>query len=223
MVDAEKNITINQLVDYFQDASTFHSEDLGVGYDYLIPRNLVWVINSWQIDILKYPRYLDRITVTTTPYKFRGFLGYRNFTVLDEKGGIMVKANSMWSLIDTEKMKPAAAPEELPGIYGSAEPLDMDYQNGKIRVPGDATKQNTIAVEAHFLDPNRHMNNGQYVNIASSYLPKGFKIKRLRAEYRKQAFLGDLLCPVAGMDSDGKFIVSINDTQNKPYSVIEFS
>ncbi len=222
-VDADKNITINSIVDYFQDASTFHSEDLGVGYDYLIPRDLVWVINTWQIDVMRYPKYLEKVRITTCPYKFRGFMGYRNFTIESPEGEIFVKANSMWSLINIRTMKPAEVPDELPGIYGSAEPMEMDYRNGKIRVPESAEEKRHITVEPHFLDPNRHMNNGQYVNIATVYLPEGFKPSRLRAEYRKQAFLGDELCPVAGCDSEGRWIVSINGTDGKPYSVLEFT
>ncbi len=221
-VDFQKKITINSIVDYFQDASTFHSEDLGVGYDYLIPRNLGWVINTWQIDITRYPMYLEKVRIFTVPYKFRGFLGYRNFWIEDEKGEKIVKANSMWSLIDIKNMKPAKVPDDLPGVYGSAEPMDMDYENGKIRIPQSAEKRNEIVVEPHFLDPNKHMNNGQYVNIASSYLPEGFEIKRLRAEYRSQAFLGDKINPVFGFE-DGKYVASLNNEEGKPYSVIEFS
>lgn len=221
-VDFQKKITINSIVDYFQDASTFHSEDLGVGYDYLIPMNLGWVINTWQIDITRYPMYLEKVRICTVPYKFRGFLGYRNFWIEDEKGEKIVKANSMWSLIDIKNMKPAKVPDDLPGVYGSAEPMEMDYENGKIRVPVSAEKRSEIVVEPHFLDPNKHMNNGQYVNIASSYLPEGFEIKRLRAEYRSQAFLGDKINPVFGFE-DGKYVASLNNEEGKPYSVIEFS
>ncbi len=222
MVDADQKITINGIIDYFQNASTFHSEDLGVGYDYLLPKNLVWVINTWQVDILRYPKYLEKIRVTTTPYKFRGFVGYRNFT-LESEGEILVKANSMWSLIDLRTMKPAVVPEELPGVYGSAEPMDMEYVTGRIRLPESAKEVGRLKVEKHFLDPNRHMNNGQYINIAASNLPEDFEIKRLRAEYRNQAFLGDELIVVAGMDNSGKFMVSINDSAGKPYSVTEFT
>ncbi|MCR4617879.1 MAG: acyl-[acyl-carrier-protein] thioesterase [Lachnospiraceae bacterium] len=222
MVDADKKITVNSIVDYFQDASTFHSEDLGVGYDYLLPRGICWVINTWQIDIIKYPKYLDRVKIYTLPYKFRGFIGYRNFWIENVAGDILVKANSMWSLIDLNNMKPAKVPDDLPGVYGSAEPIDMDYENGKIRVPESAESKGSIMVEGHFLDPNKHMNNGQYVNIASSYLPDGFEIKRLRAEYRNQAFLGDRINPVFGF-ADGKYVASLNNDEGKPYSVIEFS
>lgn len=221
-VDADQKITINGIIDYFQNASTFHSEDLGVGYDYLLPRDLVWVINTWQVDIIRYPKYLERVKVTTTPYKFRAFIGYRNFTLETEDGEILVKANSMWSLINLSTMKPAVVPEELPGIYGSAEPMDMDYQNGRIRLPNDAEEKGRLRVERHFLDPNKHMNNGQYINIAASCLPEGFEIKRLRAEYRNQAFLGDEITVMAG-SCDGKYMVSLNNAEGKPYSVIEFS
>ena len=129
----------------------------------------------------------------------------------------------MWSLIDLRTMKPAAVPEELPGIYGGAEPMDMEYVTGRIRLPESAKEVGRLKVEKHFLDPNKHMNNGQYINIAASDLPEDFEIKRLRAEYRNQAFLGNDLIVVAGMDDSGKFMVSINDDAGKPYSVIEFS
>ena len=221
MVDADKNITINAIVDYFQNAATFHSEDIGVGYDYLTPKDLVWVVNTWQIDILRFPRYLDRVQIDTLPYKYRGFLGYRNFRIVSEKGEVLVLGNSMWSLINTKTMKPEMISPEHSAIYGNSEPLEMDYQKGKIRLPEHAKEGEEITVTQHFLDPNKHVNNGEYVNIAMTFLPEGFKIKRMRAEYRAQAFLGDVIKPVYG-EEKGKYTVSLNNTENKPYAVLEF-
>lgn len=223
MVDKNQNLSLNKIVDYFQDAATFHSEDLGVGYSYLVPKNLLWVINTWQIDILKYPKYLDKVKVTTAPYKFRSFIGYRNFTLESEAGEVLIKANSMWSLINYDTMKPATVPEELPEIYGFSEPLDMDYCNGKIVVPADAEKKNPIEVQEHFLDPNGHVNNGQYIKIATSFLPDGFMIGRLRTEYRNQAFMGDTMHPVVAETTDGKWVVSLQDEAGKPYAVVEMT
>lgn len=222
-VDTDEKLTLNSLIEYFQDASTFHSEDLGVGFSYLRPKKLIWVINTWQIDIIRMPSYLEKIKVCTIPYKFRGFLGYRNFYIEDADGEKIVKANSLWSLVNYETMKPEKAPEELPGIYGDADPIDMDYCSGKLRLPENTVSHNMIKVEKHFLDPNHHMNNGQYINIALSCIPEGLKIKRLRAEYRKQAFLGNELHPVSGDNGAGVWTVSINDNDGKPYSVVEFT
>lgn len=222
-VDADSKLTLNSIVDFFQDAAILHSEDIGVGYSYLIPRKLLWVINTWQIDIIRSPEYLERVKITTSPYKFRNFLGYRNFTLESESGEILVKGNSLWSLINFETMKPASVPEELPGKYGFAEPLDMDYCNGKLKLPENMQSLKPILVEKHFLDPNHHVNNGQYINIAMGCLPEDFKVKRLRTEYRKQAFLGDTLYVVYGENETGRWTVSINDEAGKPYAVVEFS
>lgn len=222
-VDAEENITINAIIDYFQDASTFHSEDLGLGYSYLKPRNLLWVINTWQVDIIRHPKYLEKIKICTIPYKFRGFLGYRNFYIENEAGEILVKANSMWSLINWENLKPATPTQDMIDGYGSAEPIEMDYCNGKLKLPEETVDHKPVTVEAHFLDPNHHMNNGQYINLAKNYIPEGRKVKRLRTEYRNQAFLGDVLYPVSGENEPGRYTVSLNDEKGKPYAVVEFT
>lgn len=222
-VDADENLTMNAIIDYFQDASTFHSEDIGLGYSYLKPRNLLWVINTWQVDVIRNPKYLERLKICTIPYKFRGFLGYRNFYIENEAGEILVKANSMWSLIDYNTLKPVRPDEAMLSGYGETEPLDMEYCSGKLRLPEQITEHNPIVVEPHFLDPNRHMNNGQYINIARSCVPDLGTVKRLRAEYRSQAFLGDTLYPVSGENEAGKYTVSLNDKNGKPYSVVEFT
>ena len=57
-LDPERKLSIASIVDYFQDCSTFHSEQLGVGIDYLEERSLVWVMSYWQIVIDRYPKLL---------------------------------------------------------------------------------------------------------------------------------------------------------------------
>ena len=62
----------------------------------------------------------------------------------------------------------------------------------KITVPEGGQLLEPIVVKKHHLDTNHHVNNGQYVNIAMEHLPDGFAIRRMRAEYKKQAFLLNL-------------------------------
>lgn len=223
MCDADQKLTINAMVDFFQDAATFQSEDLGVGMSYLFPLNLMWVINTWQIDVKRYPKCMEKIKVVTIPYKFRGFVGYRYFRIESEAGETLVDANSMWCLLNFETMTPSNAPEKLPEKYGENAKPEMDYCNGKIRLPENATEQEPIVVDSFFLDPNRHVNNGQYVNIAMNYLPEGFVIDRMRAEYRQQAFLGCTLHPVVGEIGPGVWAIHINDDNGKPYAAVELT
>ena len=75
--DLEGKITPEAILDYFQDSSIFHSEDLGVGVEYLKKEGLVWVLSAWQIDIVRFPKMGERVLVKTAPYDFKGFLGFR--------------------------------------------------------------------------------------------------------------------------------------------------
>ena len=50
-VNSDGILSLPSLLDYFQDCSIFHSEDIGLGLEYLKENNMVWVLSSWQIDI----------------------------------------------------------------------------------------------------------------------------------------------------------------------------
>ena len=73
--DINKQFTVTALIDAFQDCSTFQSEDAGAGFDVLEARNLVWVINYWELEIRKLPKLCDHVTVGTFPYSFKGCFG----------------------------------------------------------------------------------------------------------------------------------------------------
>ena len=53
--DPRRVLTPESMINYFQDCSTFQSEDLGIGFSYLEERQLAWLVNYWQVDILRMP------------------------------------------------------------------------------------------------------------------------------------------------------------------------
>ena len=84
--DSEGRLTLNALLNYFQDCSTFHSEDVGLGIGYMKEIGQVWVLSAWQIVVNRYPQLGEKVRIVTLPYELKAFLGYRNFAMLDEKG-----------------------------------------------------------------------------------------------------------------------------------------
>ena len=50
-VGLDGGLTLHHLINYFQDCSTFHLEDIGLGLDYFQSQNLAFFILSWQIEI----------------------------------------------------------------------------------------------------------------------------------------------------------------------------
>lgn len=219
--DEKRKLTLEAIVDYFQDCSTFQTEELGVGFSYLLPKNLTWILLYWHIVVGEYPSLGEKITISTIPYDFKGFLGKRNFFMEKEDGRIIAKADSLWSLLDMKKMIPTKVPEEVVQAYPKEDKIDMEYLPRKITIAGEERREEPLMIQRHHLDCNNHVNNGQYIKIAGAYLPDGFEIKQMRAEYRKQAYLGNEVFPYI-YENEDKITVSLCDSGKQPYVVVEF-
>ncbi|MBQ2100293.1 MAG: acyl-[Lachnospiraceae bacterium] len=199
----------------------FQSEDAGVGIRYCLDRDLVWVLNSWQIVPIRLPKLGEKVTIATCPYDFQKFMGYRNFMMFDEAGNYLAKANSIWSLINLKTGRFEMPDDNMLKGYPVEERIPMEYAGRKISVPAGGEMKDAITVLPHHLDANHHVNNGQYVAMAFEFLPEGAAIKQLRAEYRKQAFLGNVLIPYV-VAEDTRIVVSLQDDSGKAYAVVEF-
>ena len=220
--DASRKLSPEALLNYFQDCSTFQSEQLGVGFDYLLPRNLAWVLASWQIVVHRYPELGEEIIVGTLPYDFKGFLGSRNYLMKTKNGEMLATANSLWTLLDFATMKPSIPTLEHVNKYPVEEKLEMEYAGRKITVGDAGVQMEPVIVRKQHLDSNNHVNNGQYISIAGDYLPEGFDIYQIRAEYKKQAHLGDFFLPYVVVDSE-KIVVSLRDENGAVYMNAEFT
>ena len=89
-------MTLPGIINSFQDASIFQSEDLGVGTKYLEEQKKAWVLSSWQVEILRYPKLGEEIRTCTWATGFHGFFGDRNFVMKDQNGEVTAYANSIW-------------------------------------------------------------------------------------------------------------------------------
>lgn len=220
--DQKQRLSIGAVVDYFQDCSTFQSEALGIGFEYLRGQKKVWMVLSWQIEILRLPVLGEQITIQTWPYEFKAFYGNRNFALLDEAGNYLVKANSVWVLMDTVTGKPSKPTEKQLAGYVMEAPLEMEYTSRKITVEGEGERMEPFAVCRQHLDSNNHVNNGQYIHMAEAYLPEDCRIKSLKVEYRRQAHLKDVIVPVL-YQKEKEMLVTLCDEKAQPYAVVQFS
>lgn len=222
--DASAHLTIESIIDYMQDCTNFQSEDLGVGLEYHKERQIMWVLNFWQIIIDEYPRMGEKITIGTQSFGCEKMFGHRNFLITkqDEPEERIAIANSLWVLMDLKKGRPMIVTPEIGDVYGVHEPLPMDYASRKIRIPQqDGEIQPGYMVQEYHLDTNHHVNNGQYVRMALAAVKEEITVRELRVEYRKQAMLGDEIIPVV-YSMDAEYLVALNGADGKPYAVVQF-
>ena len=219
-VDKEGKITLNAILDYFQDSSSFHSEEIGVGIQFLKERNLAWVLSSWQIEIKRYPFYGERVKISTWPYDFKGFFGYRNFTMETLDGEVLAFANSIWTLLDLGKGRPARMLPEMIEAYQMSPQFPMKCESRKIELPKGMQLKEAFPVHKYHIDTNQHVNNGSYVGMAQEFLREDKIVWKMRAEYRKAAVYGDMIYPYT-MEQEEKTIVNLADKEGNPYAIIE--
>ena len=186
-------LTLPGILNYFQDCSTFQSEESGLGIEVLKEWKRFWVLSAWQVIVERYPCLGERIAY----------------------------ANTYWTYINAENGLPVKLTERDTAGYEMEEKLDMDYAPRKIILPGEYEQQEAFAVQKHHLDTNHHVNNCQYIQMAMDYLPADFKIHQMRAEYKQQARLYDVICP-AKAEEDIRTTILLNDQKGEPYAVVEF-
>lgn len=221
-IDHTKKMTVPAMINYFQDCSTFQSEDIGVGLDVLEKKKKAWILTYWQIVIDQYPKMGEKIKVSTWASKFKGMLADRNFCMTDENKKKLAYAQSVWVYMDMEKGRPVRPDQEELDAYGSCEPLDMNYESRKIVLPEDSVSLEPFPVRRYHIDTNEHVNNCQYVQMAMEMLDKEQTIRQVRVEYKKSAVLGDVIVPKVGELND-RTVVELCTTNSELYAAVEFA
>lgn len=239
--DSRGRLTPDGMMEYFEDCTTFQSEDLGIGVRFLKEHHCVWVLSFVQIVMKRYPSLGEHIVVQTIPYDIKGFLGYRNFILRTQEGEELACANTMWTYLDTDTGRPVKAPESMIAAYGLSERYPMEYASRKIVLPDDLQSFEEIIVKQHHLDTNDHVNNVEYVRMARELMQEAGRADNtqdpyrkhfgaegepflcgIRVEYKQSALLGDVIHPAGAWDAgEDRMVVSLNDKNGKPYAVVE--
>ncbi len=220
-VDTERKLTLSSLINYFQDCSTFQSEDIGLGFDYLEPLHKVWLLSAWQVLIQRLPELGEEVHIGTWPNEFTSVYGGRNYILQDAQGETIAVANSIWVLADTITGRPTKINPEEFAKYELLAPYPMEYAPRKIPIPKEFEEQPSFYVTQSHLDSNHHVNNGQYIRMAEAYLPQGFAVGEFRADYRKSALLNDTIHPLVTVTEDTCTVV-LADNDFKPYTTVQF-
>lgn len=219
-IDHHGTLTLPALINYFQDCSTFQSEDVGLGTEVLKAEKRAWILSYWQVITERYPALGERITIGTFPTEFKGLFGNRNFYIKDESGNMIAKAYSVWVFLDTETGRPVRPEEKDIKPYGMGEALDMPYKGRKISLPEETEALEAFPVRRYHIDTNEHVNNCQYVQMALEFLPADRQFRQIRVEYKKSAVLGDVIYPKRSREED-RTVIELCAEDGRPYAVVE--
>lgn len=219
-VDANLNLTYFDLVNYMQDCSCFHSDEVDVGVRYLAPMGLGWFVTAYEIHINRRPVYGEKIVVSTYPYQVRGMMARRTYTISTEDGELLVYADSIWVLMDLKNQHPARITDEMVAAY----PEDADrpkfpFTKSKLRYNGQGKLVGKFKVNENHIDTNNHMNNSFYIDITRRYLPKE-DFSTILVNYKKAALLFDEIDIYLVELEQGYQVVLMKD--DEVYTIVEY-
>lgn len=206
-VDYNKRALITSIVDFLGDIATRQSEELGIGIDYLKENGLCWVLYKWNIDMYKYPVYGEKVLIRTCPCSMRKFYAYRTFELINSKGEVLSKAESIWFLINIEKRRPVRIGENIYKAYG------LTFNDNKSLEIENIKKLESVNYEKQFdvrysdIDTNRHVNNEKYIAWAIETLPLdtvlNYTLKNIKVTYEKETTYGETISVLTEVTKQG--------------------
>lgn len=220
-VDHRGLLTLPALINYFQDASTFQSEMVGMGMTWLKEQRRGWLLTHWQIVVDRYPKLCEPVSVGTFASGFRGVTATRYFFLRDAEGSTLARAKSTWAYMDFGKGRPTRPEPAQLEAYGTAEALAMPDEERRVRGPEHPAPCEPVVVRRGQIDTNEHVNNGQYVQMALEVLPRETSPHLVRVDYRRAAVLSDTVCPAVSLEAD-RTVVELDNEQGEPFALVEF-
>ena len=218
-VDKDRNLTPFALVNYMQDCSCFHSEDIDYGLDHLISLNQGWFVVTYEIHINKMPRYAQEIEIQTFPHDMKGMLAIRDYAIRTLDGDLLVYARSSWVLMNLETNKPARITDEMKEAYQECALEGVEFDRTRQKIADGLEKVGEFVVSETCLDTNNHMNNSQYFDVTYRFIPEG-KYSTILISYKKPARYQDKLDVFVASIEGGYQVVLKKD--DEVYTIVEY-
>ena len=180
-VDNKFELKVPAIFRCFQDIALLATEEVGVDSISLSKKNIDWVITRMAVEIKRLPKCDEEIIVHTYPGKDMAMLYPRFFFITDKKNNIIIRASSIWALIDNSTRKVIVDRDVIAKL--PMEKMDEELPlPEKIAIPSDSRFIEKRTIHYSDLDFNSHMNNVRYVELLMDTHDSGF-YKENRASF----------------------------------------
>ena len=171
-VDRYGRLTPARILFFAQDVAGNHCVDLALDYETLAQKRLFWAVIRHRVQVSRYPRQGETITVQTWPMPTTRSAYPRSTVAYDGKGNELFRAISLWVLMDLDSramILPGKSGVEVQGVLMGSE---LAAPGSMALIPAPNSKEREVAFTD--LDRNGHMNNCRYLEWVADLLPSAF-------------------------------------------------
>lgn len=190
--DTYNRILPSAVLELFQDAAGQHAETLGVGFEAMLKRSLLWVLVRVKFEILEPVKPNQTVVVKTWPLTPQRLHYNREYTISDATGKRLIVGSSEWTVIHSRERRLVSAQDIYPFADGFYTETVFDSKIGK--VPAFEADGEPYVARCGFcdLDRNDHVNNTKYANYAlNAICPEETDVlQSFQIDYRKEALHG---------------------------------
>jgi len=222
-VDFTKTLKLSTLFSFFQDISSEHVENLGIGINKLAnDLGVAWILIRVRVDIVRHPIWNEDIWIETWHQESKRLDFERDYIVRDINGDIIAAAVSSWVIIDI-KTREIKRTELLAFNYSTniAERA-IDCKLGKIKPFEQMKMVYKKAIGYSDIDFNGHINNSKYIDYAMDCFTvenhMNYGVKSIEINYINEALPGDsitLYRDVSALNSNLLYIEGTGEKLNK--------
>ncbi|HEY0261611.1 MAG TPA: acyl-ACP thioesterase domain-containing protein, partial [Chitinophagales bacterium] len=164
-------------------------------YD-LESQNIGWVLVSGAIEMIKYPKYKDKITIRTWLSKYSLVKGYRENIIYNDKGEIIGLAKGLWVFYDIKRRRPVSIYETIKSAWDCDNRISTTINiDTKIRPIIHHPLKVEFNVYELDIDGNKHVNNIRYLHWLMESLPKelvdNYYMKTINCRFIAEANYGE--------------------------------
>ena len=210
-VDFNFNLTVPSMLGYFQTLATNHSIDLGCDYFTMKnEHNAFWVVTKVKLQIDKFPKFNDKISLATWYEKPSLVRCPRVYEIKDASGNTCVTALSEWCALDADSFKPKKMTEVFDGSLFRKNNVDITFEKNTYDID-DSYFEFDRVVRLTDIDMNVHTNNIIYSRMVMDTFSVDFMrnntLKDFEIDYINQSMEGDVIKVYQKEVSKGYFTV----------------
>lgn len=212
LVDSHVTLSPVGLLGILQEVAASHCGVFHLSGLDLKPKGYFWILSRMHIQISRLPLWSEKITIQTWEKPHSFISQPREFQILDSKGDTIVRASSMWAIIDRNSKPQKLDQFDCEGRF----PLDQDALTVKAfpRFSSVVFNDNLLSHTALHsdIDLNEHVNNTRYLQWAMDAMGHGF--------WTKHNVTGINIHFISQIFPDDGYFVATQEVDNKMFFTI---
>ncbi|HPF49947.1 MAG TPA: thioesterase [Draconibacterium sp.] len=177
-------------------------------------QNIGWVLISGFMEMKRYPKYKEKITIRTWLSNFTTIKGFRENIVYDESRNIIGRAKGLWIFFDIGRRRPTEIFNDIKEKWSVCNKESVGYNlSQKIHAIEISDYEIKFKVNRYDTDMIKHVNNIRYLQWVVESIPEeivdNYYLYSIDGRFIAEAHLGQTIVSLTKND--------INETTDKSY------